>query len=121
MCVVSQLVATEEHLKEIIAEHLKEIILTSCPETPLFLLQGPERGCWAEGIWCVSQRRLRVLLWPQMAEVAQIPGEKTLLSKREVCFHLCVPSKRGQILWGSLRNQLPLERFYVTLLLNPPR
>ena len=34
MCVVSQLVATEEHLKEIIAEHLKEIILTSCPETP---------------------------------------------------------------------------------------
>ena len=120
MCVVSQLVATEEHLKVIIAEHLKEIILTSCPETPSSCYKDLNEAAGQRGSG-VSQRRLRVLLWPQMAEVAQIPGEKTLLSKREVCFHLCVPSKRGQILWGSLRNQLPLERFYVTLLLNPPR
>lgn len=103
MCVVSQLVATEEHLKEIIAEHLKEIILTSCPETPSSCYKDLNEAAGQRGSG-VSQRRLRVLLWPQMAEVAQIPGEKTLLSKREVCFHLCVPSKRGQILWGSLRN-----------------
>lgn len=49
------------------------------------------------------------------------PGKKTpktrflihvLPSKREVCFHLGLPSERVQIICGALRNQLYLEKFY---------